>query len=120
MRNLAIRLVLWLCRRFDIVLLDEQRRIASPDAVERGMRWEAFYNEEGGLADMLAGIRKEAFEAAAELDPRETNLIYNWAIADRNARRLEQRVRNVIASGKIEADSRNRIQASQPSRKSVY
>jgi hypothetical protein len=117
-RNYAIRLVLWLCARFDIVLLDEQRRIASPDAVERGARWEAFYLEQGGLADMLADIRKEAFEAAAELDPRDTDKIYYWATADRNVRKLEQRVRAVIGAGKVEADNRKRLQAVQPIRKS--
>lgn len=103
MRNLAIRLVLWLCARFNIVMLDEARKFASPDAVARGQRWEAFYHEEGGLADMLVAIRKEAFEAAAELDPRDTDKIYYWATADRNLRKLDQRVRSVIVNGQIAA-----------------
>lgn len=103
MRNLAIRLVLWLCARFDIVPLDEMRRIATPDAVARGERWEAFYHEQGGLADMLQAIRTEAFEAAAELDPSDTDKIYYWATADRNLRKLDQRVRGIIANGKIAA-----------------
>lgn len=102
-RNLAIRLVLWLCARFDIVPLDETRKFASPDAVARGQRWEAFYHEQGGLADMIAALRKEAFEAAAELDPAETDKIYYWATADRNLRRLEHKVRGVIANGQIAA-----------------
>lgn len=103
MRSLAIRLVLWLCRVFDIVMLDEARRFASPDAVARGQRWEAFYHEEGGLADMIAALRKEAFEAAAELDPSDTDKIYYWATADRNLRRLEQKVRAVIVNGQVAA-----------------
>jgi hypothetical protein len=103
MRNLAIRLVLWLCARFDINPLDEARRFASPDAIVRGQRWEAFYHEEGGLADMIAAIRKEAFEAAAELDPSDTDKIYYWATADRNLRKLDQRVRGIVANGKIAA-----------------
>lgn len=103
MRALAIRLVTWLCRRFDIVPLEEVRRFASPDAVARGQRWEAFYQEEGGLADMIAALRREAFETAAELDPTDTDKIYYWATADRNLRRLEQKVRNVIASGHVAA-----------------
>ena len=118
MRNLAVRLVLWLCARFDIVLLDEVRRFASPDAVARGERWHAFYHEEGGIADMILTIRKEAFEAAAEIDPRETNLIYNWAIADRNLRKLDQRVRTVINNGQIAAKARDVKPAGMP-RKSV-
>lgn len=103
MRNLAVKLVLWLCARFDISLIDEARRFVSPDAVTRGQRWEQFYAEEGGIADMIAAIRKEAFEAAAELDPRDTDKIYYWATADRNLRKLDQRVRGVIENGKIAA-----------------
>ena len=103
MRSLAIRLVLWLCARFDINPLDETRRFASPDAIVRGQRWEAFYHEEGGIADMIAAIRKEAFEAAAELDPSETDKIYYWATADRNLRKLDQRVRGIVTNGKIAA-----------------
>lgn len=103
MRNLAIKLVLWLCARFDIVPLDEMRRHASPDAKVRGERWHAFYHEEGGLADMLAEVRREAFEAASELDPSETEKIYYWAMSDRNVRRLENKVRSVIANGRIAA-----------------
>jgi hypothetical protein len=119
MRNLAIRLVLWLCKRFDIVPLDEMRIRLGKDAVARSERWQTFYSEEGGLADMLAQVRKEAFEVAAELDPRDTDLIYYWATADRNVRRLEQRVRNVIATGKIEAKQAEVLQASERPRKSV-
>jgi hypothetical protein len=118
MRNLAVMLVLWLCDRFDIVPLDEARRFASPDAVARGQRWEAFYHEEGGLADMIAALRREAFEAAAELDPRDTDKIYYWATADRNLRRLEQKVRGVVQNGKIAAKQAGHVDAGMP-RKSV-
>ena len=117
-RALVIRLVLWLCRVFDIVPLDEARKFMSPDQVARGQRWEAFYHEDGGLADMLAAIRKEAFEAAAELDPAETDKIYYWATADRNLRKLDQRVRNVIVNGQIAAKRAAHVDAGMP-RKSV-
>ena len=103
MRDLAISLVLWLCARFNIVMLDEARRFASPDVVAKGKRWEAFYHEEGGIADMIAALRREAFEAAAELDPSDTDKIYYWATADRNLRRFEQKVRNLIVNGQVAA-----------------
>lgn len=103
MRALAIRIVLWLCARFDIVPLDEMRLHMGADAIERGKRWQAFYHEQGGLADMIAALRKEAFEAAAELDPSDTDKIYYWATADRNLRRVEQKVRTLIANGRMEA-----------------
>jgi hypothetical protein len=118
MRNLVVRLVLWLCRRFDISPLDEARRFASPDAIARGQRWEAFYHEQGGLADMIAELRREAFEVAAELDPKDTDKIYYWATADRNLRRLDRRVRTVIETGKIEARKAGVVSLPMP-RKSV-
>ena len=118
MRNLVIRLILWLCRRFDISLLDETRRLATPDAIARGQRWEAFYHEQGGIADMIKALRLEAFEVAAELDPNDTDKIYYWATADRNLRRLDQRVRTVIETGKIEA-RRAQVKSQPMPKKSV-
>jgi hypothetical protein len=102
MRSLAIRLVLWLCRVFAIVPLDEMRLHMGASKIARSERWEQFYLEEGGLKDMLATVRREAFEVASEIDPRDTDKIYYWAMSDRNVRRLEQQVRGVIAAGKIE------------------
>ena len=103
MRNLALSLTLWLIARLNLPVIVNTRINNGTDAVARGARWEAFYHEQGGLADMLAGLRREAFEAAAELDPRETDLIYYWATADRNIRKLQGRVETVVAQGKIEA-----------------
>jgi hypothetical protein len=120
MRSWAIRLVLWLCERFSIAVLDEQRVFMGADVIERSKRWEAFYREQGGLADMLADIRREAFEAAQEIDPRETDKIYYWAMADRNVRKLEQRIRNVITAGEVEAKRREALHSNPIKRKSVY
>lgn len=91
--------------------IDQTRLLNGSDAVERGQRWEQFYREQGGLLDMLDGLRREAFEAAAELDPKDTDKIYYWATADRNIRRLQGRIENVIMSGRVEADRRNAIAA---------
>lgn len=118
MRNLAIRFALWLCRVLGIVALDPAR-MPMGDPVARGERWHSFYHEEGGLADMLSAIRREAFEAAGEIDPRETDKIYYWAMADRNVRKLEARIRTVIETGKIAAKAREVSGQGMP-RKSVY
>lgn len=110
MRNLLVRFTLWLARVLDINLIDRTRILNGADAVARGSRWETFYREQGGLADMLADIRREAFETASEIDPRDHKLIAYWAMADRNARKLIQRIESVIHSGKIEAE---RIRAAE-------
>lgn len=103
MRKLLIRFALWVLDRYGVNLVEARRIPHGGDAVERGARWEAFYNEAGGIREMLALIRAEAFEAAAELPPEDTDKIYYWAMADRNVRKLQNRIERVIASGKAEA-----------------
>lgn len=110
MRKHLARLTLWLVRRLGLNVIEQARLANGADAVERGARWEAFYREEGGLADMLAQVRREAFEAASELDPKDTDKIYYWAMADRNVRRLEQRIQAIVINGKTEAENRRTLE----------
>ena len=107
MHNIAVRLILWLCHRLNINPINHARMVASHDAVHRGQQWDMFYREEGGLRDMLADIRREAFEAAGELDPKETDKIYYWAMADRNVRKLQNRIEAVIVTGRVELSRRD-------------
>lgn len=101
------RFARWLADYAGVMPTIEETRLRSgPDAVERGARWEMFYREEGGIGDMIAKLRQEAFEAAAELDPSESDKIYYWATADRNLRKLDQRIQQIVINGKMEADSR--------------
>ena len=122
LRNLATRLVLWLCDRFGIVPLDEARVAMTADAVARSQRWEAFYREAGGLADMIAQARKEAFEAYSECRPDDLAEKDYLAASDRCWRQLEARVRSVIQAGHIEVKRAEQIEAMgiQRPRKSVY
>ena len=107
MRNLIARFAVWLARLCGVpatASIDDARLLNGTDAVERGARWEIFYREQGGLADMIAALRREAFEAAAELDPKDTDKIYYWAMADRNLRRLQARVEAIVITGQAEAE----------------
>lgn len=110
MRNLIARLIVWFARHYGVSLVEHTRLHTGSDAVERGARWEMFYREQGGLADMLETIRREAFEAAAELDPSDTDKIYYWATADRNIRKLKLRIEGVIISGHAEDDRRRALE----------
>jgi hypothetical protein len=97
------RLAMWLCRQAGIPATEsiEQTRLHSGgDAVERGQRWEAFYREKGGLADMLAALRQEAFEAATEAGVRDDQTRLAWMLQDRAYRRLALAVENVVITGK--------------------
>ena len=116
MRKLATRLVLWLCARYGITLLDELRTNASPDAVIRGRRWEEFYNEEGGLRDMIASIRQSYFEQASAIGHRDDSKLYEFVVADRQSRELEREVIQIIASGKSALQHRENAERDEAAR----
>jgi len=71
------------------------------DAIARGMRWEQFYSEEGGIADMIVSVRRDYFEAYAALSISDRDKQYEYALADRLAREFDRKVRTVIETGKI-------------------
>lgn len=96
-------LILWLCKIADIrPEIATERLLGGTDAVERGQRWETFYRESGGLADMLQALRAEAFEAAAEAGVRDDQTRLAWLLQDRAYRRLQNKIEAVVISGKTE------------------
>lgn len=102
----------WLARFAGVTPTVEQTRISNgTDAVERGFRWEQFWREEGGMADMIAALRQEAFEAAQEAKANDDVTRHAWMLQDRAYRQLEARIQNVIATGKIEAAKREQVAA---------
>jgi len=103
MRNLAIRIVLWLCARYDIVLLDETRRPHGSSDRDRAIRWESFALEEGGLFDMVEQQRRALFEAYTDVKPSDIETKDNLAMQDRCWQQLRARVDSIIATGQIKA-----------------
>lgn len=113
------RLAKWLCRLADIPStesIDATRLQAGTDAVERGMRWEMFYREAGGLADMLDALRREAFEAAAEAGAKDDQTRLAWMLQDRAYRRLALKVENIVITGKNEVSNREQAARSNAMR----
>lgn len=119
-RKLAIRLVMWLCARYSIIPLDEARKFMGADKVARSQRWESFYLEENGLADMIDAARRGAFEAYSECRPSDHAEKEYLANSDRCWRHIDQRIRSVIETGKIEArNNMDRERLAKPRLKSV-
>lgn len=116
LRNLVARLVLWLCARFDITPVEQMRLKHTSSAVERGMRFEQFYREEGGLADMIATIRARYFEQASAIGHRDDDKLYEFVVADRCARELEREVLQVIATGKAVAERQKHVEREEAAR----
>lgn len=110
MRNLAIRLVLWLCDRYGIDMLAESRIRNGSDAVARGKRYEEFATEEGGLYDMIDERRREAFCAYGETAPGDVATRDYLAMQDRCWTQLRACIVSVVQSGKIAEDKIRRIE----------
>ncbi|MXO72877.1 hypothetical protein [Alteraurantiacibacter buctensis] len=116
MRNALTRLALWLVRRLGINVLEQTRLNTPADAVARGQRWEAFYHEEGGLADMIARLRQDYFEAASAVGHRDNDKLYEFAVADRMAREIEREVVQIIYTGKAEVERRAAVERENSAR----
>ena len=109
------RFALWLLRHFTPA---ENRLHIGGDPIERAIRWEQFYREEGGLADMIATLRQQAFEAAQEAGAKDDQTRLAWMLQDRAYRSLDNRICGVIAHGKalqkqIEEGQRNPLRVAK-------
>ena len=100
-----------LATRLGYVRRDQPREFArifnGADAIARGHRWEQFYSEEGGLGDMIQGLRRSYFTKVGDLKPGEYEALRMLAIADRLVRELEREVLAVIESGKLAVNHRD-------------
>lgn len=77
------------------------------DAVARGMRYSAFYEEEDGLRDMITSLRQDYFQKIGELKPNDLDGLRALGMADRIAREIERKVQSVIETGRIRGNERH-------------
>lgn len=77
------------------------------DAVARGMRYSAFYEEEDGLRDMITSLRQDYFQKMGELKPGDLDGLRALGMADRIAREIERKVQSVIETGRIRGNERH-------------
>ena len=75
---------------------------AGSDKIARGKRWQAFYNEEGGLKDVIAEMRRAYFERAAHLKPGDIDGLTALSLADRICGEIDGAFRLVIVEGEQE------------------
>ena len=110
MRKLIARALVWAINRLGVNPVEQARLAHGTDAVERGQRWEMFYREQGGLADMIASLRTGYFEAASAIGHRDDKSLYEFVVADRVARELEREILQIVVTGKAEFDRRQMIE----------
>lgn len=71
------------------------------DPIQRGRRWEAFWNEDGGLQDMLVEIQATYLERLAAVDPANTEQLRILAMAHRVSKEFEGMVRAIIGGADV-------------------
>ncbi len=70
------------------------------DPIRRQHRWQAFYEEEGGLRDMLGEMRAAFFQRMSAVEPWEVAKLSNLALAAKQVAMLDTAVLAIIADGK--------------------
>lgn len=75
-------------------MIDEQ-------SVLRARRWRSFYDEEGGLNDMLAAIGRTYIERMSAVEPWETEKLAKLAMANKIVQQVDACVREIIDAGKV-------------------
>lgn len=70
--------------------------------IARAARWSAFYREEGGMAEMIQGMRQTHLDALTMVEPWDTDRLKKIGLSMAMVNQLEQTVRNIMADGRIE------------------
>ena len=74
----------------------------SEDMVHRANRWREFYEEEGGLRDVLDTLRRAYFDRAGDLMPNDTAALLKLGMAARIVEQVDAHIRHLLAAGKME------------------
>ncbi len=80
------------------------------DPLHRAQRWTAFYEEDGGLREMIEGLRKAYFERAQSLGARDTDGLFKLSVADKIVGEIDAHVRFICDGGLIEADRKAHLE----------
>ncbi len=72
------------------------------DAIHRAARWQAFYDEDGGLRDVLTALRKAYFDRAADLMPNDSAALLKLGMAAKIVDQIDAHVTHIVTAGKLE------------------
>lgn len=74
----------------------------SEDAIHRATRWQMFYEEDGGLREVLDTIKGAYLDRAADLMPNDTAALLKLGMARKIVDQINSHVVSIINAGKIE------------------
>jgi len=74
----------------------------SEDIVHRANRWREFYEEDGGLRDVLDTLRRAYFDRASELMPNDTAALLKLGMAAKIVDQVDMHIRHILTAGRME------------------
>ena len=74
----------------------------SEDIVHRANRWREFYEEDGGLRDVLDTLRRAYFDRASELMPNDTAALLKLGMAAKIFDQVDLHIRHILTAGRME------------------
>ena len=74
----------------------------SEDAIHRANRWREFYDEDGGLKDVLDTLREAYFARAGELMPGDTAALLKLGMAAKIVEQIDTHIRQILSAGRLE------------------
>lgn len=80
--------------------------MSGPDPIQRGRRWQAFYEEEGGLREMIEAIQQTYLERLALVDPSNTEQLQVLAMAHRVSREFDGMIRAIVGGADVAEKAR--------------
>jgi hypothetical protein len=76
--------------------------VMSEDPIHRANRWTDFYEEAGGLKEVLQTLRQAYFDRAADLMPNDTSALLKLGMAAKIVDQIDGHVLHIMTAGKIE------------------
>lgn len=73
----------------------------SEDMIHRANRWREFYEEEGGLKDVLRALREAYFERAGALMPGDTAALLKLGMAAKIIDQVDAHIHHILTAGRL-------------------
>lgn len=80
-----------------------------PAIIARAQRWKLFYEEEGGLRDIIQGLQSAYIARMSDVEPWETGKLSKLAIANKVCQQIEAHVATIFADGQMAQSARDHI-----------
>lgn len=72
------------------------------DAIHRANRWREFYEEDGGLKDVIDTLRQAYFARAGDLMPGDTAALLKLGMAAKIVDQVDAHIRQILNAGRLE------------------